>query len=87
MQVILNNIDKIITNQGTEVDLENIQASGGGMELGIQATTSGGNTSYDFGVTPVSSITQIDTSSLSIGSALIWDGSAWQSSSLIIESI
>ena len=36
MQVILNNIDKIITNQGTEVDLENIQASGA--DLGIQTT-------------------------------------------------
>ena len=83
MQVILNNIDKIITNQGTEVDLENIKASGA--DLGIQTTDVSGDTHYDFGVSPVSTITGIDTSALPSGSSLIWDGSAWQASNLIIE--
>ena len=83
MQVVLNNIDKIITNQGTEVDLENIKASGA--DLGIQTTDVSGDTHYDFGVNPVSTITGIDTSALPSGSSLIWDGSAWQASNLIIE--
>lgn len=84
MQVILNNIDKIITNQGTEVDLEDIKAKGAA-DLGIQTTDVSGDTHYDFGVTPVSTITGIDTSALPSGSSLIWDGAAWQASNLIIE--
>ena len=57
------------------------------MELGIQATNAGGDTDYEFGVTPISGITSMDTSSLPAGSTLMWDGTAWQTSGLIIENI
>ena len=87
MGAILKNIDRILTSSNTEIDLENIQASGdGGMELGIQANVLGENIDYTFGVTPISSITEMDTSSLPVGSTLIWDGGTWKSSDLIIES-
>ena len=65
----------------------NSLGGGGGIELGIQATTSGGDTDYQFGVTPVSGITSMDTSSLPAGSTLMWDGAEWQTSGLIIENI
>lgn len=81
MAIVLRNIDQIFKSDGSEF------SSGGGMELGIQATTAGGDTDYNFGVTPVSSITEMDTSSLPAGSTLMWDGTTWQSSGLIIESI
>ena len=81
MAIVLRNIDQIFKSDGSEF------SSGGGMELGIQATTAGGDTDYNFGVTPVSSITEMDTSSLPAGSTLMWDGTTWQSSGLIIEQI
>ena len=81
MAIVLRNIDQIFKSDGSEF------SSGGGMELGIQATTAGGDTDYNFGVTPVSSITEMDTSSLPAGSTLMWDGTTWQNSGLIIESI
>ena len=62
MAIVLRNIDQIFKSDGSEF------SSGGGMELGIQATTAGGDTDYNFGVTPVSSITEMDTSSLPAGS-------------------
>ena len=118
MQVILNNIDKIITNQGTTVDLENIQASGGS-NLGIETSDVSGTTHYDFGVNPTfggsssgtgsapalgisvstagadveyefnattpTGVPSMDTSSLASGSTMMWDGSSWVDSGLIIE--
>ena len=81
MAIVLRNIDQIFKSDGSEF------SSGGGMELGIQATKTSSDTDYNFGVTPVSSITEMDTSSLPAGSTLMWDGNTWQSSGLIIESI
>ena len=118
MQVILNNIDKIITNQGTTVDLENIQASGGsdlGIEtsdvngvtnydfgvnptfggsssgtssstaLGISVSTAGNDVEYEFNVTTPTGVPAMDTSSLVLGSTMMWNGSSWVDSGLIIE--
>ena len=45
MAKIFKNVDKIITSSGTEVDLENIQASGG------SAGGGGGTTLSDVGIT------------------------------------
>jgi hypothetical protein len=81
MAIVLRNIDQIFKSDGSEF------SSGGGMELGIQTTKTGSDTDYNFGVAPVSSITEMDTSSLPTGSTLMWDGTAWQTSGLIIESI
>ena len=82
MAIVLRNIDQIFKSDGSE-----FTSGGGGIELGIQATTAGGDTDYEFGVTPVSGITSMDTSSLPAGSTLMWDGTAWQTSGLIIENI
>ena len=84
MKVILNNIDKIVTNQGTEVDLENIQASGD-TDLGISVSTAGLLTEYEFNATTPTGLPSMDTSSLSIGSTMMWNGSSWVDSGLIIE--
>ena len=81
MSIVLRNIDQIFKSDGSEF------SSGGGMELGIQANKTGSDTDYNFGAAPVSSITEMDTSSLPAGSTLMWDGTAWQTSGLIIESI
>jgi hypothetical protein len=81
MAIVLRNIDQIFKSDGSEF------SSGGGMELGIQANKTGSDTDYNFGAAPVSSITEMDTSSLPAGSTLMWDGTAWQTSGLIIESI
>lgn len=81
MAIVLRNIDQIFKSDGTEF------SSGGGMELGIQAAKTASDTDYNFGVAPVSGITSMDTSSLPAGSTLVWDGAAWQTSGLIIESI
>lgn len=81
MAIVLRNIDQIFKSDGSEF------SNGGGMELGIQATKTGSDTDYNFGAAPVSSITEMDTSSLPAGSTLMWDGTAWQTSGLIIESI
>jgi hypothetical protein len=81
MAIVLRNIDQIFKSDGSEF------SSGGGMELGIQANKTGSDTDYNFGAAPVSSITEMDTSSLPTGSTLMWDGTAWQTSGLIIESI
>ena len=83
MAIVLRNIDQIFKSDGSEFT----SGGGGGMELGIQATTAGGDTDYEFGVTPISGITSMDTSSLPAGSTLMWDGTAWQTSGLIIENI
>ena len=53
MANILKNVDKIITGSGTEVDLDNIQASGGGAAglegSGIAYSTDGTDEFYDAG--------------------------------------
>ena len=62
MSNLIRNIDKIVTSSGTEVDLENIQASGGGGDPTVLPFTiieAGNNTTIDFSTSSVTTpITQ-----------------------------
>jgi hypothetical protein len=53
MAKVIKNIDKLITSSGTEIDFENIQASGGGASglegSGIAYSTDGTDEFYDAG--------------------------------------
>jgi hypothetical protein len=62
-------------------------AGSGSVDLGIAVTTAGGDVDYEFNATTPSGVPSMDTSSLASGSTMMWNGSSWVDSGLIIESI
>lgn len=62
-------------------------AGSGSADLGISVTTAGGDVDYEFNATTPTGVPSMDTSSLAAGSTMMWNGSSWVDSGLIIESI
>ena len=60
-------------------------AGSGSADLGIAVTTAGGNVDYEFNATTPSGVPSMDTSSLAAGSTMMWNGSSWVDSGLVIE--
>lgn len=61
-------------------------AGSGSLDLGIDVTVSGGNVDYEFNSPTPQGYPSVDTSTLATGSTMMWDGSNWVNSGLIIES-
>jgi hypothetical protein len=78
MAKIFKNVDKIITSSGTEVDLENIQASGGGATgldgSGIAYSNDGTDDIYDYGTS--SEVIALDIDNPQDGEGLIYDSTS-----------
>lgn len=89
MAKIFKNVDKIITSSGTEVDLENIQASGGdasGLEgSGIAYSTDGTDEFYDAGSS--SEVIPLDIDNPQDGDGLIYDAASqtWKNGEIASE--
>jgi hypothetical protein len=62
-------------------------AGSGSADLGIAVTTAGGDVDYEFNATTPSGVPSMDTSSLATGATMMWNGSSWVDSGLIIETI
>ena len=62
-------------------------AGSGSLDLGIAVTTAGGDVDYEFNATTPTGVPSMDTSSLATGATMMWNGSSWVDSGLIIESI
>lgn len=60
-------------------------AGSGSADLGIAVTTAGGNVDYEFNAITPSGVPSMDTTSLAAGSTMMWNGSSWVDSGLVIE--
>jgi hypothetical protein len=60
-------------------------AGSGSADLGIAVTTANGDVDYEFNATTPSGVPSMDTSSLASGSTMMWNGSTWVDSGLVIE--
>jgi len=79
MAKIFKNVDKIITSSGTEVDLDNIQATGGGGTTGLEGSgiaysTDGNDEFYDAGSS--SEVIALDIDNPQGGDGLIYDAAS-----------
>ena len=84
MANILRNVDQIFKSDGSEF------TSGGGStdtNLGIDVVQESGDINYDFNSLTPTAMPTIDTSALTVGSTVSWNGSTWASTGLIIEEI